>query len=186
MRRTAVAALMIIPVLLCGCGVNGDAKRFESFRQELAAASEIRMEADVTADYGDSAREYTLRLTGTAEDSVVEVLAPELIAGVKAHLADGGSTLEYDGVILDTGALTEDGLTPISALPRLVGAAKAGHLDGAWREGDFVAVKLTPDDTIVLTLWMDAETMTPRRAEITEQNGGRMLISCDITAFETI
>jgi hypothetical protein len=184
MRRTTLAALMILPVLLCGCGTNRDAKRFDSFRTALAAASEINMEAAVTADYGDSVRAYTLRLTDTAEGSEIEVLAPELIAGVRAHLADGAASLDYDGVILDAGELAPNGLSPLTALPMLVGAAKTGHVDGTWREGGLLAVKLTPDDTVSLTLWLDADTMAPRRAELTGQDDGRRLISCEITDFD--
>lgn len=184
MRRTKLAALMIISLLLSGCGGHGNEKKFEGFRTALSAAQEIGMTAEVTADYGDTAREYTLALTDTAEGSQVEVLAPALLAGVRAHIDKDGSTLEYENLILDTGELTDDGLTPVSALPRLVETIRTGHVDGIWREGECLAVKLTPDDTVTLTLWLDAETMTPRRAELSGQDDGRMLVSCIITEFK--
>ncbi|NCB51836.1 MAG: hypothetical protein EOM54_08155 [Clostridia bacterium] len=186
MRRRIFAALMILPLLLFGCAGSGEEKRFESFREDLAAASEIRMEAEVTADYDDSVREYTLSFCRTSERSEVEVLQPELIAGVKAHIDEDGSDLEYDGLILDTGKLAGDGLTPVSALPRLLDAMQKGHVDSIWKEGDCIAAELTPDDVISVTLWIDAETLAPRRAELSGRDSGRVLISCEIKTFEYI
>ena len=184
MRRNIFAALMIISLLLCGCGGRGEEKRFEQFQSELASASEIRVEAELTADYGDSARAYTLTMTWTPDGCEVEVLRPELIAGIKAHIDENGSDLEFDGLILDTGELTGDGLTPISALPRLLETMTEGHIDSAWKEGDSVVVELTPDDVISLSLWMEKETMAPSRAELQGQDSGRVLITCEITRFE--
>lgn len=181
-----VAALMIILLLFGGCARGGDKGKFETFRAELAAASEVRMTAEIEADFGGSARAYTLAMTATAEGSVVEVLMPELIKGVKARIGNDGNRLEYDGVILDTGELTGDGLTPISALPRLTDTLGRGHVDGVWREGEHIAVKLIPDDVIILTVWFNAQTFLPERAELMDQAEGRTVVRCEITAFELI
>lgn len=186
MRRKSFAALMILPLLLCGCMGSGEEEKFERYQADLADASEIRMEAEVSADYGDSAREYTLSLCWVPGRCEIEVLAPELIAGIKAHIDGDGSALEYDGLILDTGELTEDGLTPVSALPRLLEAMQTGHIDSAWKEGDCVVVELTPDDVVSISLWLEAETLAPRVAELYSQNNGRVLIRCEITRFERI
>ena len=46
---------------------------------------------------------YTLRFDADAEETKVTVLAPELLAGVTAHLAADTLKLEYDGLVLDAG-----------------------------------------------------------------------------------
>ena len=62
------------------------------------------------------------------EETVLTVTAPELIAGVTARTAGKEGALEYDGVILETGALSRGGLSPMAAFPALLAAARSGFI----------------------------------------------------------
>ncbi|MEG1633056.1 MAG: hypothetical protein RR314_03285 [Oscillospiraceae bacterium] len=182
MRRAYSAILMITLILLAACGRDEGKERFESFRAELLRADEVSVTAEVNADYGESARDYTLKAVSNAEGCTVEVLAPELIAGIKASVKPKSSQLLYDGVVLDTGDLTDDGLTPLSALPRLIGALQSGHVDRIRREGDALALRLTPDDTLEISVRFGADG-TPISAELADSASGRVLVTCAISQF---
>ena len=97
--------------------------------------------------------------------AVVEILEPELVAGIKARVSEDTTQLEYEGVILDIGTLSDNGLSPMSALPVLVKAMREGHLDIVWTEDDMLAARIIPSDDITVTLWLSKE-LVPLNAEI--------------------
>lgn len=177
MKRTAVFALMIALSLLSGCGQKAEEKAFMDFQSAVSGAAGIEFTADVRAEYDDKTEEYTLKLSKDANGVSVEVVKPDIIAGIKAHIDADSSTLEYDGASLDTGKLADNGLTPISALPELVSALSSGHLDIAWSEGYATVAQITPKDDLTVTVWFD-ENMLPFHAEL--QSGGKVLAYCDI------
>ena len=107
------------------------------------------------------------------------MLSPELIKGVRAQLEDGSSSLEYSGVMLETGKLDRYGLTPMSALPALVKALREGHMDYCWTEGDSTVLRLIAEDTLTADVWMDGESMIPRRAELISD--GQVRVFCTIS-----
>jgi hypothetical protein len=127
MRRTAAFALMISLALLSACG-GAERAAAEDFRQRLSAAEQISFTADERAEYPGKTEEYTLRYSESGGEASVEVVKPDIIAGISARVKDGGGTLSYEGAELDTGPLP-GGLTPISALP----GADGGHEERAYR-----------------------------------------------------
>ena len=70
---------------------------------------------------------YTLRFDADAEETKVTVLAPELLAGVTAHLAADTLKLEYDGLVLDAGG-TPGGVSAVTCVPLALRAAGEGWL----------------------------------------------------------
>lgn len=182
MRRRKIAALMMTLAMLSACGGRTGEAEFESFRASLGGETQITMTADVTAETDTNADAYTLKCVSTPQESAVEVLAPEIIAGVKARMTEGSSTLEYDGLMLGVPELTGDGLSPVSALPRILSALREGYAETVWREDGRLAVQIKPDDTLAVTVWFSGEGV-PARAEIASQSDGKVLIYCDITEF---
>ena len=180
MRRGSLAALMMTLALLSGCGSGGEAE-FEALRAGVSAAAEVRLTAEVTADCGESVETYTLSCVSDADGSEVEVLAPALVAGVRARISSAGGALVYEGLELSAGDLGA-GLSPVSALPALLDAVRTAHLDAAWSEGGCTAVKLTPSDELEIVLRLD-ENGLPARAELTERDSGRVLVTCLVTEF---
>lgn len=183
MRRTVVAALMTALVLLAACGRGERAEDFEQLRTAVSGAAEVTAEAEVTGSLGETVSVYTLSLSAGPEGADVTVLAPELIAGVRAHTDADGASLTYEGVALDMGGFPAQGLSPVTALPKLVDAVARGHVDKTWREGGYTAVRLSPDDETTVTLWLEEDTGTPVRAEFARSEDGFVLVRCEISEF---
>lgn len=190
MRRTIPFALMIgLLAMLTACSSRSASaeEKFYDLRQTLQSKQEVCMTGDVTADFGDSTSSYTLRYTSDAEEKTVEVLAPELIAGVKAKISGSASSVEYDGLMLDAGILTADGQTPVSALPAVCAAIESGYVESIWEEEldgtETVAVKLPISDEVSITVWIDSASSVPRYAEISSD--GRVAAFCRITDWST-
>jgi len=179
MRRTAAFALMISLALLSACGGGAERAAAEDFRQRLSASGQISFTAEERAEYPDKTEEYTLRYSESGGEACIEVVKPDIIAGISARVKDGAGVLSYDGAELDTGPLP-GGLTPISALPALTEAMKSGHIDSAWREGEYTVAQITPDDGETVTVWFDGG-MAPRRAEIC--SGETVTVFCGIENF---
>ena len=178
MKRTAVFVLMITLALLSGCGMKDTA--IKNFQGTLSQSQNVSFTADIRAEYDDKTEAYTLNFAKDADGAVIEVVKPELIAGIKAHVGADSSSLEYDGEELDTGPLADNGLTPVSALPELSTALSGGHIDMVWKEGSATVAKITPEDGLTVTVWFN-ENMTPFHAEL--QSTGKVLVYCDIINF---
>ena len=181
MKRGALCLLMMV-LLLTGCSSGADRAGVDDFQNSAAQAQSISFTADVRAEFDDKTENYTFKFQKSGGEAVVEVVKPEILAGIKAHIKDGGSTLEYDGASLDTGGLGDSGLTPVTTLPELMRAAAQGHIDSVWREGGSVAAQITPDDAITATFWFDGG-MKPYHAEI--QSSGKVLVYCDIIDYKS-
>lgn len=180
MKRTAVFALMIALALLSGCGMKAEETAVRNFQSALSQAQNVSFSADIRAEYDDKTEAYTLNYAKDADGAVIEVVKPELIAGIKAHVNAGSSSLEYDGAALDTGPLADTGLTPVSALPKLTTALSGGHLDMVWKEGSATVAQITPEDGLTVTVWFGESTI-PYHAEL--QSAGKVLVYCDIINF---
>ena len=145
--------------------------------RERFQTSSQRFAAHITADYGDRVHPFTLRFDSTSR--TMEVLAPELIRGIVIEFSEGGSVLHFDGAELNTGPLTEDGLTPIAALPTIAAEWESGHIISAHFETfhDIRSLVVTTGitDNVQHTTWFNAETDVPIQSEIHEN--GRAVIT---------
>ncbi len=177
------AILAAILTGLGGCGGRSAAAELEALRLEVAAAERVSVTARVTADLGETVEEYVLSAERRGGETVVEVLEPELIAGVRARLRAGEDALEYDGVILSAGELSA-GASPLAMLPTLLDALAGGHVDSVWREDGGTAARLTPEDGLALTVWLSAADGLPAAAELMTESDGRVAVACEITGFE--
>lgn len=177
--RKALLPLLLIPcLLLTGCGGRALEKRFAEFSEALKEKENLSFSADLRAEYADRTLHFTLDYSRDEDGQTIAVREPERIAGIRAHLAPGSSTLEFEGLILDTGPLDPYGLSPMTALPKLVETLGSGHLDALWEEQGAPVYRLILDDHLSATVWFEAETMTPIRAEI--QSDETVHIFCEI------
>lgn len=173
--------LLLLCLLLSGCGRNAAAERFAPFSAALAARRDLRFDAEVRAEYDDRTARYTLRYEDEPVGCKVTVLSPEEIRGLTVHFDGAESSLGYDAVVLDTGPLDRYGLSPASALPALARALREGHLESAWTEEDMTVWELVPDDHLSVLVWLD-EDLTPLRAELVSE--GRVAVFCEFTDWE--
>ena len=175
---------LMIALLLTGCGGAAPERKIEELRETLTAAEEITVTADVTADLESEVFQCTLRCIFTPEETCVEVLAPETVAGVRAIVDPDEMRIEYDDVSLGVGGAASVP-SPVTALPAILQALKEGSTLRSWteREGDkplFVRELYVTDDC-TLTLWLDGETLLPRYAEF--RQGERTAVRCEIREF---
>lgn len=183
MRRWIMPALMII-LLLAGCGRSAAERKLDETGKALAAAEELTVTADVTANLGTERFSCTLTCTAGADGTTVEVKAPDAIAGIRAVIGVDGTTIEYAGLSLGVGSGGTDP-SPMTALPLLLTALRAGSTLRSWTEWEgertlFVREIYVTDDA-ALTVWFDAAALQPIHAEFT--CGGETILRCEIREF---
>lgn len=183
MKRTLVVLFLAVCVLLSGCGSGAAEKRFADFSESLSGQDTLSFSAELRAEYPDRTLNFALDYTRDDSGQTILVRRPERIAGIRAHLAAGSETLEFDGLILDTGPLDPYGLSPMNALPKLVEALCSGHLDSHWEENGSPVYQLVLDDHLSASVWFDAQRMTPSYAEL--QSDDTVHIFCTISDWHT-
>ena len=112
----------------------------------LLAASDIRFEAEVGADYIDSFERFTLecsfdgtgRMTFVAEE-------PEDIAGLSGSCIGTEGAVEFDDTVLAFPLMADGRLSPLAGPWVLVKALKEGAITAVSREGELL--HLTVDDS---------------------------------------
>lgn len=182
-KKLARMIPLIAIVLLTSCQTSksGGQELALDIRTNLLEASKLEMTANVAADYGDRVYDFTFKYSGDANNGQIELTAPEAIAGLKAKVSVSGGTLEYDGAVLDTGAVTADGLSPADALPVLISQWESGYISGCNYEklGDTNTLAVTTDITGAVSqrTWFDVKTLLPLRSELSDS--GRMVLSCE-------
>lgn len=176
MKRFCLLLISALCLLLTACASGSAQNEFESFSAELAARSELMFTAELTAIYEDKNVDFTLAYEKSGDDCVVTVLEPKMVQGIRARISGGGTAVEYEGIMLDTGRLDDYGLSPMTALPMLVEAMCSAHADSFWEDGGLNAVKLLPSDTLSAVVWFDGGI--PVSAELISE--GRVTVSCVI------
>lgn len=177
--------LMISLVFLTAC--SGTAKledNFELWRAEIIAADEHEITADVTYYPSDNrVCEYTLRYSSSEDGEFIEVLAPELITGISAHIESDESELTFDGAILETGGGVVDGMSPMTALPVFMEFICDGHVENLSREKmEDVTVVVTELELAggeKMTLWQAGKEMEPVFAAV--RKGDSVVLKINIT-----
>ena len=184
MRKGIISALMMTLLLLPGCGEREARleKGFGELRSAVTAAESLRFQAELTADYGGTVADYTLDVAYDGQETAVQIVAPELIAGVKATVLRGQTTVSYDGVILGAGPLDNEGLTPVSAIPVMIDAMASSYVELLWWDGDYITARLYVGENSVLTLWLDGKSFVPVAGEIATD--GRTVVTCRISGWE--
>ena len=186
MRKWLCVPMMTL-CLLAGCGSGEEAADVRTPYQEMAACT---MTAEVACRQKESEWTALLRCEYVpGGESTVEVLEPELIAGVKAVFTDEDWRLSYEDAILNVGSLSSEKLSPALCLPRLMSALREGWLleenDEAWN--DIPCRRLALDQTgekggkIVSAVWLRHDDGTPLRGEISVD--GEIILTAEFTNF---
>ena len=191
-----VLTMTLCLTLTCCSGEGGSqAEQLAlDIRGEYLAMAGCTASMEVTADYGQRVYEYSMDLTWQREgESVLTLTAPESVAGVTARLVAGETTLDYDGVRVETGPLDDTGLSPVSAVPVLLDYAQSGYIAACGMETledrevlrvDCRDPEETPGTGRECILWFDPDTHALLRGELSQD--GYTVIQCDFSNFQLI
>ena len=126
------APMMTLCLLLAACGGGsgggGDEELALDIRTEYLGMAACAATAEITADYGQRVYGYTVDLTVKGGSGVMTVKEPENLAGTVLTWSDGETQLAFDGAELDTGALSDNGLSPADAMPTILTACQGGEI----------------------------------------------------------
>jgi len=169
-------ALILLPLSACSTQQSAG-ERIQEIQTQFQTSSQ-RFSAHITADYGDRVHHFTLRFDSGAD--TLEVLMPEILAGIQIGISESGTVLHYEGAVLDTGPLTADGLSPLAALPTIVHQWREGFVVEAHYETfqsiPVVAMTSHISDNALHITRFDRVTGIPVQAEIIAD--GFVIITC--------
>ncbi len=191
--RKVLCCVLMMTLLLTACGGVGAGSEAEELalqlRGEYLSMTDCAGEAVVTADYGQRVYRYEMHFTSDEKETVLTLTAPETVEGITARLPVGKeSLLEYDGAVLETGPLNENGLTPVSAIPAILTALREGYLDTCTLEEDGGGQMLRllirdpeqqPGTGTETTLWFEGPSWYLCRGEISQD--GFCIIQCEFS-----
>ena len=189
MRKLLLCALMMTLLTGCGNAVVSEAEELAlTIRGEYLAMDSCAVRASVTADYGQRVYQYEMAAAVNGEETILTLSAPETVAGLTARITGKDSRLEFDGVSVETGPLDEDGLTPVSALPALLEAARSGYIvsctleeDGSLLRVDCGDPTTSPGSGTEIVLWFDTATHALVKGEVSVD--GFRAILCEFLEF---
>jgi len=194
-RKTCVMCVLMMTLLLSACGGAGGEKGSEGLaltvRGEYLSAAGCVAQVKLVADYGQRVYTYKADVTLTDGQSVLTLTAPEEVAGLTVRSSGAQTQLEYDGAVLETGPLGEDGLTPLGAVFALLESARSGFMDSCTREtmGEREVLRVLCRQPEVpagqgreTVLWFDVQTHALVQGEIL-QDGYRVIL-CEFGKFD--
>ncbi len=178
--------MLIALLMLTGCSASGNQgeELAVTARGGYLASQTISMRCTVTADYGERVYHFSFDSVTEGETTELTLTAPDTLAGLVVTVEEGASALAYEGVLVDTGALSEDGLTPITAIPALVEGLRSGYIQSSLLEEGVLTLTIGDPDSLVgvgqeLVLTLDGESGDLVRGEIFWD--GFRVIDCEVT-----
>ncbi len=191
MRRLCCVPMITLCLLLAGCGAGQSGTEEQAAQTEYRTMTGCVMEAEVTGGMGETdAAAFTLRCEyDPVGESVVEVLAPETIAGVRAVVNSDTLTVVYEDLCLPAGTLSGENISPAACLPWLMDSLRDGWLlEKSEEEMNGVpCLRLCLDESddgaaMEATVWLRREDRTPVRGEIAVD--GEKILTAEFTSFQ--
>lgn len=195
MRKSCVMCVLMISLLLSACGAaegeTGPEGLALTVRGEYLSAAGCTAHVKLVADYGQRVYTYEADVTVTDGRSALVLTAPEEVAGMIARSSGLQTQLEYDGAVLETGPIAQDGLTPLGAVCDLLERARSGFIDSCtWEtmgEREVLRVlcrqpELPAGQGRETVLWFDVQTHALVQGELL-QDGYRVVL-CEFQHFE--
>lgn len=188
MRKGSCVPMIALCLLLTACGGKGE--ETEELRTRYQEMEGCTMEAVVTCDQKGLEWEAQLRCTYVPDgESVVEILAPERVKGIKARVGADTWSLEYQGEVLDIGGLSQEAISPAECLPRMMEALRSGWMleenDEKWKGIPCRRICLDQsgqqDGEIIAVLWLRLDDGTPLHGEMAVQ--GENILTAEFTEF---
>ena len=177
---------VMMVMVLSGCqGQREPTQKAIDFRTALLGAGGCSFTAVIDADFGDRVYTFSVACTFQTDGSAeLEVLQPQEIAGIKAHM-DGQSTqLEFQDMILDFGVMADGKVSPMEACPLLGRCWADAYISCAGADGELERVTYLhgyEDEELTVETWLDAAGL-PVYAEIIHE--GKRCLTLQISNFQ--
>lgn len=192
--RKIISCVLMMTLLLCGCGAS-DSDSPENLaaliRAEYLAMSGWSATVKLSAAYSEQVFDFTVKTVWQREgDTLITVTEPDLIAGITARIREGETILEYDGAGLSLGMLDLSGLTPVSAIPALMGCITTGYMARCSWSGEGESRELVilcrdpnaaPQEGTEFILIFDPATHALKRAEVSVD--GELRLTAEFSDF---
>ena len=180
MKRICLCMLLLLSLVLTGCGVKKEEQQLNSFSDSLNARDDLGFVGKLRCEYEDRAVEFTLQYRQTESGCKITVLQPAELEGLAVSLDENGSVLEYEELFINTGELDRFGLSPLNALPMLVNTLKSAFMDSVRFEGGLTVYSLIPADDVQVDVSFDGD-MKPVYAELISD--GKVRVFCHIESW---
>ena len=181
-KRAAV--LMMLLLLLSGCGKEKTMQQALEFRQRLLQMNNCTFLVSVTADYAARSCTFSLDCDCTPEETRLTVTEPDTISGITATVTEDGRKVRFDDLSLEFGTLGTGKIAPVCAPAVLYQCWLTGYIDSAGMEGDqqLVVYRQGYDqEELMVRCWFDQETGLPTGAEICDAED--VILTMDISEF---
>ena len=181
-----LASILVVFLLLTGCGVNNaELDCAMALRAKMLASSGCSFDAKITADYGDNVYTFTVGIVADGKGDVTfTVKEPETISGITGSISGEGGKLTFDEQVLAFDLLADVQVTPVSAPWLLVRSLRSGYVRSCGKDGERIRLAVDDsfrEDALHLDIWLgDADL--PVYAEILYDD--RRILSLDVTNFQ--
>lgn len=181
--RRIIAVPMLLLLLLCACGAEKtSAQTPVQFRTSLRASQGCSYEAQITGDYGDYVRQFTLSCINQEDETSLTVKQPEYAAGITATVSGSGATVCYDDTVLAVEDFEQQSISPMASPWILQQAWEEGYISTTAMDGEQEQVTyLLGYGSDQLTVTTNFARQVPTSATISHE--GRGLVTCQITDF---
>ena len=185
MRKKGTALLVLLALLLAGCGEKVQS-RAEEWQQRYAQMQGYEALVEVSVPREDETLHYTLSLEKSGDSVRAAVIEPEELTGIAATLTGDALTLEYDGMALDAGTLSPR-VSALNCVPLVLDGFSRAYLDSVGSEtldgkdtlrADFSMT--LGDETLGGTVWF-TDGGAPVYLEASE--GGKIIAAAEFTNF---
>lgn len=180
-------ALILMAVLLSGCGGSDSLQRGMALRERLLKSNGCIFDAVITADYGERVHSFSMNCKADNRgDLTFTVTAPETISGITGAIRQEGGNLIFDEQVLAFEMLADGQVTPVSAPWLFVKTMRSGYLAfcGEAEGGLQLGIDDSYEDhALHLDIWFDSADL-PIRCEILWQ--GRRVVSLEVRNFSYV
>lgn len=160
--------VLLLALSACGSQTSSDDALALQVRKQYLDMTQCAGEAALHADYGERVYDYRVSFRWQKDgEMVLEILEPESLVGTSARIAAGETYLSFDGVSLETGPLSPDGLSPIDAIPAALRYLCEGYIAacGSETRGERDCLRLQMREPSLAAgegteavLWLDKES----------------------------
>ncbi len=184
-----LAPVLMILLLLCSCARESKSGA-DAIRDHYRALESASYAVTQRTDFGDRVMDFKLIYKYSASSGdAFELLEPEALRGIKATLGGEGAKIEFEGMLLELGKLPGTGLSPLEALPFMVGQWREGYVTSEGKEklDDIPCKRLTYKTaqggvSVEHHAWFRESDCSPARAELFFD--GTLTVSCEFEPSE--